>query len=91
MSRGRDGTTFRRERIRQIEAMYKKSISQSENGIISLKKFLAKVSYEIGLRQKTAMEYIDVLHALEILEYDIESDFLAPPRTPENQPENADR
>ncbi len=60
----RDGSAVKRERIRKMHSMLKGV------GDLSLERFLAICSYNIGLTERTAMKYLKDLEALDLIEID---------------------
>lgn len=70
MSRRRDGGGIRRERMQRMHAMLR------GGGDVPLERFLATVSYQIGLTDKTAMQYLKKLETLGFIELDVDNDIV---------------
>jgi len=64
MTQRRDGGGIRRERMQRMHNMLK------DGGDVSLERFLATVSYQIGLTDRTAMTYLKKLETLGFIEID---------------------
>lgn len=64
MSRRKDGGGVRRERMQRMHDMLR------GGGDVSLERFLAAVSYQIGLTDRTAMKYLKKLEILGFIEVD---------------------
>jgi hypothetical protein len=76
----RDGAETRRQRITLIAKMAHSAIHTSQNGEISLEKFVASVMYETGLTQEKIMEYLRVSEKMGQFEIDDVNDVIRKPR-----------
>lgn len=78
----RDGSAIQRERLRQAHDILRGA------GDVSLKRFLAICAYNIGLTERTALKYIDILSTLDLIEVDesmnLIRDISSGPETPED-------
>ena len=77
----RDGAETRRQRIAQIARMVQAALHASENGEISLSKFVAGVMYQTGLTKEKVREYMEIPMTMGQFELDDVNDIIRSPQT----------
>jgi hypothetical protein len=76
----KDGAVARKERIEKIATTVQALLYQNkEAGYVPLRKTVAKLELETGLRRDTVMEYLSLLHEAEQIEIDEEKDQIRRP------------
>ena len=68
MSKRRDGSGIKQERLQKMHKMLQGA------GDVSLKRFMAICSYNIGLNEETTMRYLRNLADLDLVEVDETAD-----------------
>jgi hypothetical protein len=71
----KDGTSRRRQRHKEIKVLVTKLLNRY-GGIMSLKKCLAHIDYELGLRPKKSMEFLESQKHLKVFDFDEKEDFI---------------
>lgn len=74
--RRKDGSNTRRERLREIMEEVKIHVTNN-GGIMSLKKFQARIDWEMGLSPRKTLEYLETLKSLDVIDFDIQEDFIS--------------
>jgi hypothetical protein len=70
---GKDGAETRKERIRQIAQSVQAALFKNDGGI-SLKQTVARLSIETGLTKEKIIEYLELLANVEQFTIDVEGD-----------------
>ena len=80
----RDGAATRAKRIKEIAKMihaaFQQSIEKAETPELSLSKTIGKIKFDMGLKQVTIIEYLDVIQDNDQIEIDYKNDKLRKPK-----------